>query len=432
LTLKNDIFKIKINPDFVKRYAFTPYRFAALLLHEVLHHFFEHFKEVESFTDITANIAQDAIINSVIDSLLPGLSELFKDLYSPERFPEKFLRPGSVIDNEKWDETIWYLKLWSPPEVVNDICLNYFRTKRIVKIPIVDRSGEDFHISCWRDLKNFFDMYMGNKKIDIFLLGSHGIDGGHSDRQVTDFIVRATASELLNAIRTSGKGFSSGDLMDYIIINYAETETKKVNVSPLKYVFERVLINTFSGKVAKSVYSPAPDRTVLPSTNLSRRELALLGGGIYPVFFRNLNSRQQFFEVAIYIDVSGSLYDEIPFIYKLINTLERYVSTNIFLFSDEVVRIKKSELKQGLVRTSYGTNFDNVCYHILGEEKIKKAVIITDGFSSVQPELAKQVYKKKEMYAVIIKKGIENVINWEKSEIELKKFCRKIFYYEGG
>jgi len=111
LTLKNDIFKIKINPDFVRRYAFTPYRFAALLLHEVLHHFFEHFKEVESFTDITANIAQDAIINSVIDSLLPGLSELFKDLYSPDRFPEKYLRPGSVIDNEKWDETIWYLKL---------------------------------------------------------------------------------------------------------------------------------------------------------------------------------------------------------------------------------------------------------------------------------------------------------------------------------
>jgi len=90
--------------------------------------------------------------------------------------------------------------------------------------------------------------------------------------------------------------------------------------------------------------------------------------------------------VNIYIDVSGSVRQKLPFIYALLKQFSSYLAPEIYLFSEEVVRINKEQLFQNEILTTMGTSFDCVAEHLL-ENQIKKALLITDGIAEIDPQL---------------------------------------------
>ncbi len=68
--------------------------------------------------------------------------------------------------------------------------------------------------------------------------------------------------------------------------------------------------------------------------------------------------------------------------------------TSVFLESTQVVEVPFEKLLAGGVQTTWGTDFDCVARSIL-ECGFQKAVIITDGYASLHPDLLAQLKQKR-------------------------------------
>lgn len=89
--------------------------------------------------------------------------------------------------------------------------------------------------------------------------------------------------------------------------------------------------------------------------------------------------------VPIYFDVSGSMTEFIPTVLDLILNIDGKIN-HIWCFSDYVSQHSLQELKDRKIRTSGGTNFDNVVKHI-EENNFSAALVITDGEGYVSLEV---------------------------------------------
>jgi predicted metal-dependent peptidase len=97
--------------------------------------------------------------------------------------------------------------------------------------------------------------------------------------------------------------------------------------------------------------------------------------------------------LAVYLDVSGSVNDHLPAIIGVLQSL-RTDLTSVFLFSNKVVEVSFQSLLQGVVRTTYGTDFDCVAASIV-ERGLDKAIVLTDGYASLKPELQEELQRRK-------------------------------------
>lgn len=80
----------------------------------------------------------------------------------------------------------------------------------------------------------------------------------------------------------------------------------------------------------------------------------------------------------IYLDVSGSMNREMPFIVALLNRLRKYIRMPFWVFSDVVA---KAKIVKGFLEaeTTGGTSMNCVLEHI-AKSKPQSAVIVTDGY----------------------------------------------------
>ena len=67
---------------------------------------------------------------------------------------------------------------------------------------------------------------------------------------------------------------------------------------------------------------------------------------------------------------------------------------SIFLFSNKAVEVPFKSLLAGRVQTTYGTDFDCIADSIL-ERDFDKAVILTDGYASLDKEKQQELKKRK-------------------------------------
>jgi uncharacterized protein with von Willebrand factor type A (vWA) domain len=117
--------------------------------------------------------------------------------------------------------------------------------------------------------------------------------------------------------------------------------------------------------------------------------------------------------LAIYLDVSGSVIKALPKIIGVMLPLKNSVGS-IFQFSNRVAEISFSELMQGKIMTTGGTDFNCVAESIL-EKGFNKAIVITDGYASLNDDLADKLAQHKAALLTII-------VNGKDSCPELKPF----------
>lgn len=118
---------------------------------------------------------------------------------------------------------------------------------------------------------------------------------------------------------------------------------------------------------------------------LTRAELAgILVKDIIPPFFRKTKGSLKT-KAVIYLDVSGSIYYLVPHLYSLLVYASEIFEMDIFLFSTTLDPIKLDELKSGNVKSTGGTDF-NVWVEHLRENKYPVALIISDGYDSINAE----------------------------------------------
>ena len=224
----------------------------------------------------------------------------------------------------------------------------------------------------------------------VVLLGSHEKENAAKKKEkIPKHILEKIALEIRRNLPGDDKYPGYGE-------NFLEMflEVVKANLSLKEVLLQRYLtkrkIDKFKEdfQTKRRITSPFP---VYPS----KRDLTLLASGIYPGYFHNQISKDNFTEkgLAIYLDVSGSVNDYLPEIIGILKGFEKRLDT-IFLFSNKVVEASFSSLLKGRIETTGGTDFDCVASSIL-ERDFDKAVVITDGYASLASEWKEKLERRK-------------------------------------
>jgi len=206
-------------------------------------------------------------------------------------------------------------------------------------------------------------------------------------------------------------GFSKGTLLSEIKFIEKEEEIEKDNSRIILEAVRHALEDEGDNKIMDKVITS--QRGIIPAAG--RRELMLLYKKKYPFFFPNAMEEiaAAYRNVNLYIDVSGSVDYDLPFIYKLVDSVKSYLNDPIYLLSNGVEEVSLAELRNGLVITSHSTDFDEVLKHALNNN-FKKLLVVTDGDGRIDRGYIKEVKEKKiEGYLVLTDEINEYANAWE-------------------
>jgi len=371
-----------VNPDFIAESASTPVKFATLLMHEIMHHLLGHTKEPKM--DIYRACACDAVINATLSRLHPMFGLLPEDYYSGEEMPAKFLRPGSLVDYADDESIHRYAALWLP---------GIYGKK----------SGmDDSYLNEIDGYSEFFRKRTNGSVKNIVLFGTHNLgreeSAKHKEKQIImpAETVSGIQKEILAAI-VPENGVAGGYCEKIFEMQVNKAEAAEITEDAREKMMKELRINAVR-KVLDvfEVRNNAAERTVILPFEISRREIAMFGAGIYPAYFSVKKEYGSYKEAFVYIDVSGSMFGEIEFVYSLLTALKEFLMPKIFNFSNKIVEITREDLMDGNIFSTGGTDFNCVCSHFL-EQNAQKALIITDGYGEAEKSLAARVRKEKKM-----------------------------------
>jgi len=350
------------NREFVAKSVASREDLFSLIFHELLHIVFQSF-----IYDCgpMENLAADAIINAVISQLYSaesGGGKLFIKLYSKEGV-EGLLRPRSGLQNSRFERL--YQALYTS-----------WRRESLT-------TGE---------MIQTLKILLHDEKVSILLLGGHFLKGeAKQGTRAPEPLDRETAARIAEDIKKDIAGGREAGYYPTISELLMEALESKLSIRRsllLGYATDRK-IDRFKEEFRErhSIVSPIP---LCPS----KKDLVLLASGLLPLYFHNTLNRPKWKKkgIAIYLDVSGSVNDALPEILGILRRLQNDI-TSIYEFSNEVVEVSMKELARGKVRTTFGTSFDSVARSIL-EKEYQKAVVITDGYSSINDELQKQMKER--------------------------------------
>jgi GNAT superfamily N-acetyltransferase len=112
-----------------------------------------------------------------------------------------------------------------------------------------------------------------------------------------------------------------------------------------------------------------------------RRDAAFLASGMYPVFYQANKTQFEPEQLAhVYVDVSGSMVEEMPYMFGVLSRSREMISDPIHEFSERIEDVTFSEFEHGVCRTTGGTDFSCILQHAL-DKNFKQIIVFTDGFA---------------------------------------------------
>lgn len=375
---------LRYNPNFVAQYVSTEHDLFCLILHEILHPLFGHFVHG---TGELENVGADFVINASVSLLYSrpsGGGSLFQKLYEPRGLPG-LLRPESRMRDSRFARLYdaFYGRTWqrsagslSTGEVIQTLK---------VLVPPEECAG-------------------------LLLLGSHGNTiAGHANgatRFAPDTLCRI-AEDLRRAVDVDGlKRAGYGlDLHELFV------EILKTHLSFRKALLQKFATQQKVDNFKRLIHRPRASLSPIP-LHPSKRDLVLLAAGIAPFHYHNRVQApvEQKQGQAIYLDVSGSVNQHLPEIISLLQSLKHDLKS-IFLFSNKVEEVPFATLLAGRVKTTYGTDFDCIAQSIL-DRGFDKAVILTDGYASMKPELTEALRRQRARTLTVLFGGKQECPEW--------------------
>jgi hypothetical protein len=347
-----------INLEFLNQHVTSEDDLKAVLIHEFLHVMLRHTEKYEFNTPLL-NIALDAIINSIIHRLFgTRYSDFFKRLYR-EKGIEKLLRPAAneedpLETHETEDEK------HSP---------TYFHWKTIRYYIYEGKySAEDLF-----ELLNEIHKIGDAHQVQIFT-GNHGhITGPLSPEN------EALLKEIVRWIKADGiwKNPALRGVGSALTIHANKNGQGAVNAW-----------NNDTRRLLKKCLIPDPrqkqqstDDITLPFISAGDRKAvaSMLFNPFIPFSKVTISTKAPAERVNIYLDVSGSMDDELQNLTHLLNHFRQYIRLPLWAFSCSV---EKAQIKNGVLKTSTssGTRISCVLEHIR-KNGFKRSLIITDGFT---------------------------------------------------
>lgn len=362
---------LKINLDFCKQNLQTEDEVKCILLHEFLHVLLQHTIKYEVSNPIL-NVALDAVINAIIYRT-KGMTYagFFARYYNWEPI-SLLLRPAPPdleYSDSKWEKI--HKRLYDHGHSADDLyeyLLNEIKCDNTINLNGVKLLGN--HDSQQRPSGGI------NKILDDILKKMDGT-GIWSKAQV-----KGTGDHLINN--------------ELIVKEYRIRRWKKRIAEILRHVF--VPFKRF-GKDFEEQEFLMP---VLSSKD-RRSFLKFQNGGIIPFSVHESDRPKQNQLVNIYLDVSGSMAGQLDFLISALYEFRDQISWPMMVFSDQVAPVRFVE-KKLLIKSTEGTNI-NCVFDDIREKKIKRALVITDGFvGSITAHKIREI-QKKDLWFLISPKG---------------------------
>ncbi len=378
--------KIVFNPEYVANHCQTDEKLFMLIQHE-LHHVLLGHTRLFKRTTIQHNIAFDAIINAMLcrSKPEPEWTALFRDSYSVNKFPECLLRPpenfpGTPIFPEDMPHNVQqviHTLYYSNKGTFFDV---FALLVKIIPVGLMveDGEGEEGDAATKKGSGMRINGELGSEILDD-LLGSHGEDlRGIEEQDDPDLfdIVREIVGEWPQPPNPIA-GRSLNDVLKTMPVS-------KVNVSTrlVRQIVDTVLASVVckgeeQGGLSHFEYQHF--QQFMPSRD--RRAFAMQQvGGLVPMYVASIPKEiQKRNEVAIYLDVSGSMGDYPKYLIKALYLLQKQVTVKTFVFSTKVLEVDVSDLNRLNYSTTGGTSGACVWKHI-EENKFTSVVLLTDGY----------------------------------------------------
>ena len=384
------------NPKFKKKWITDENTLKEILLHEILHKVYNDFLRDN---DHWTNLGADVVINFTVKSML-GHCDLMEKFYKDDRSQEAFLCPTFTSPYQTPLSNMWAILNNSHSTV----------TTEISNQEVIDA------------LKGHFEKKNDKKsKKQPKLLGDHGEgqeegDGGEgsesdSDKKAPAKISREDLNRIAEDIQKAGAQGGSlagpGGVLGNILVNAIRS-----NLTIKSRVFKNFALDNNMGKIKSYFTTTRRVSSVFP-INPSRSNLLMVAAGHCPTIWRNeLRSENHKNKgVAVYVDVSGSMYREMPKICGLLGNMKSYLS-QVYQFSTEVYRSEVKELSEGNFKTTGGTDFDCIVESAIKNSE-RKVVIITDGYAWISDDNEKRAKSCIDKALVILTgKRSANKDNW--------------------
>ncbi len=367
--------RLTYSPKFVEAKVRSREDLFSLVMHELMHPLFDHYRyEADEIT----NVACDAVINAGIARFFPEQSDtgrLFRRCY-PDRGIEMILRSACENVRESRFAGVYDSLYGTMPQTERLTTGELIQTLKVLCEPVTAGT--------------------------ILLIGSHGDckrKGASlgSTVELPQDIVEKLAGEIGKAVASSHSA-GHGDTLFHML-----TQVLKTHLSMRRKLLKKFLTERAVGKFLEQNRSARRITSPVMLTP-SRRDLVLLASGVWPVLFHNRaysETRSRGRGLAVYLDVSGSVHDDLPRILGVLGNMQSDIE-KVFTFSNDIVETSLKALAKGEgIRTTYGTDFDCVAASIL-ERGYPKAVVITDGYADMTEEHVEALKKRKVSILTVI------------------------------
>jgi hypothetical protein len=371
--------RVELSRAFLEKWIETPGELLFLLLHEVLHRVRgDLLRSTDGRRDpvgrFLENLVADVGVNGWLlrSGFFPGGMPLLERFYGDGSFPSLLLVPPDRILGPRAVE----LGLPAARGAGSLAEVDALPRRRVIEAlarvfrkagrgPRDSREIAAWHADAWLNedqaheglfarLRKFFPR--DGDAPSVVFLGDHGLTRTACD----------PGTELGALVEAIEGGVDVGVREDHVV------PALPASVEALR----RRIAAALTSCARVSWEDQTPLRGVVPA--FGRREVFLLAGGWWPVFFPQAAPDENAQAVRVYLDVSGSTLRVQPILYGVLRGLGRLVAEPVNLFSNRVVEITLEELRRGRRVTTHGTDFDCVAEHAL-RARHRRILVVTDG-----------------------------------------------------
>ena len=354
--------RLRINPEFVAMHAETSEKLLMLVMHE-LHHVLLGHTLLPRAPSLVDNIVFDAVINATLCRMFPDpdCTALFTGLYSTDKFPECLLRPAEG---------------WTPdtPGADPPALLEPGRKSALAAYKSLYSPRGAYYEEVYKAFRRPLEAFAAGKpdpgSIPV-LLGSHG----ESDPADYDAAFQAVAPMVAHWHKSDaivgGRGWADV-LNDERIKPRRRTSNRRILARLIRKVADAGGDSTARALKEALVagFSPIPSH--------SRRSAVLRALNVPQVLYEfqlTGRARERLERVHVYLDVSGSMTGVVEDLYGAVLDCAGMVHPRVHLFSTAISDATLGELRNGVVRTTGGTDIRCVAEHI-DRQHVARAVIL--------------------------------------------------------
>ena len=406
--------RLLVNPLFVETHCRRDEHLFLLVMHELWHVILGHTR-LYPRAELADEIAFDAVINAGLAREFPGpeYRGFFEADNAADSFPGLLLRPP-----EGWPESPLYPDV-GPLGTVALLARLYPPRDEFsfVPIPLYQEVLDLLGLALPEPPAEFVRVRLGGSAGDgapgegsePFLLGDHDDEEKEQraldDPLFGDVIRRIVASWPSPPVPLSGRDAGGQRRYWNQALSPAPDEARRAfacvlrrTLSPLPDAPLRRKHTTVSVAAGMGVLPNASDRLAPARRALGAPETLWQQRAMVPVRLPEVPP-----SAHVYLDVSGSMVELIPFLTGLLLPYVADGRARVFQFSTRLEPLSLEDLRRGKLKTTGGTDIRPVFDHLLADGRVRRALILTDGYAG-QPtaEQAAQIDERRVRLHVVL------------------------------